>query len=101
MKEMSERRDRYGRQQEAARDGIFRIMQAAELTKLELPEATLSVRPGAVRVVITDEADLPDSFVRVKREADKAAIKDALKAGQFVPGAALSNGGPTLHVRTA
>lgn len=34
-------------------------------------------------------ADLPTDCIRVKREADKTAIKAALKAGQAVPGARL------------
>ena len=37
-------------------------------------------------------------FTRVKREADKAAIKAALEAGEIVPGASLSNGGSTVRI---
>lgn len=98
---LTERRDRYGRQQEALRTVIQRVMSIADLRKAELAEATLSVRPGAPKVVVTDEAELPEWFVRVKREPDKTAIKQALKDGQFVPGATLSNAEDVLNVRVA
>lgn len=101
IRDMQARRDRYGRQQDAMRAGIFQIMQAAGLSKMELAEATLSIRPAGPRVVITDETELPIEFLRLKAEPDKAAIKDALKAGEFVPGASLSNGTDVLNVRVA
>lgn len=76
-----------------------RIMEAGDIRKLELPEATLSIRVVPPSLVITDEASLPDWAWRVKREPDKAAIKDRMKAGDFVPGVEMSNGGTTLSVR--
>lgn len=98
---LTERRDRFGRQQEALRTVIQRVMSIADLRKAELAEATLSVRPGTPKVVVTDESELPEWFVRVKREPDKTAIKQALKDGQFVPGATLSNAEEVLNVRVA
>jgi hypothetical protein len=50
-------------------------------------------------VVITNKEALPEQFIRIKREEDKVAIKDALKRGEIVPGAELSNGGETLTIR--
>lgn len=43
----------------------------------------------AVRVV--DEAAIPDEHWRYTREVDKAAIRDALKAGEAVPGCELEH----------
>lgn len=43
----------------------------------------------AVRVV--DESAIPDEHWRYTREVDKAAIRDALKAGASVPGCELEN----------
>lgn len=101
INEIDKRRERFVEREAAMRAGIFRIMQAADLAKMELAEATLSVRPGPPRVHVTDEGELPESFWRIARSPNKSAIRDALKAGQFVPGALMTNGEPTLSVRTA
>lgn len=43
------------------------------------------------RVVITDEALVPDAWWKVKREPDKTAMKKEMKAGTEIPGAALED----------
>jgi hypothetical protein len=43
---------------------------------------------------------LPATFVRIKREPDKARIKVALQDGTSVPGATLSNAEENLTIRT-
>ena len=96
---LAERAARYDRRGKAMRALAQRIMEAANIRKAELPEATLSIRAVAPSLVITDEASLPDWAWRVKREPDKAVIKERMKAGDFVPGAEMSNGGSTLSVR--
>jgi len=74
-------------------------MEIAEIRKVELPVATLSIGNKAASVIITDETLLPDNLVRIKREPNKTEIKKALEAGP-VAGAMLSNGGTTLMVRS-
>lgn len=93
------RAERFERREKAMRALAQRIMEAANIRKAELPEATLSIRAVAPSLVITDEASLPDWAWRVKRELDRTAIKERVKAGDFVPGAEMSNGGSTLSVR--
>lgn len=100
-KDMAERAARYQRREQAMRELAERVMRVADLRKVELPEATLSIRATPPAIVITDERELPDEYWRVTRAPDKAAIKDALKAGEFVPGVELSNGSESLSVRTA
>lgn len=100
IKEMRERGERLEMRQESLRAMLFKIMEAGNLTKVALPEATLSIRNGPPRVVIIDEDDLPEQYVRVKREADKRGILEALKAGETILGASLANGEPCLSVRT-
>jgi hypothetical protein len=98
-KDIGERKARVERGCEALRDLIFKIMNDAKLRKVELPEATLSVRATGPKVIITDEAALPDICIKIKREPDKTAIKESLASGQHVPGAELSNGSETLSIR--
>ena len=100
-KEITARRVRYDRREEAARALLFKLMGIANLRKAELAECTLSVRAGSPRVIITDETELPFEYFRVTKAPDKAAIKEALKDGKFVPGAVLSNSEDTLAVRVS
>jgi len=97
--ELGEREARFQRRVISLRNLIFKLMEAASLNKAELPTATLSIRAGQRKVVIIDETILPDVLCRIKREPDKARIKDMLTAGQEVRGAELSNGEMTLAIR--
>lgn len=99
--ELKSRKDRYETRIEALRELAFKVMQSTELAKLELPEATLSLRAGTQQLIGDgDPASLPDSLCKISRSPDRTAIKDALKAGQTVPGFELSNSPPTLSIRT-
>lgn len=93
------RQGRYTQRETALRDLAFRIMETAELKKLELAEGTLSIRNGTPRVIITDEALIPDVLCRIKREPDKKRIGEMLKDGQEVRGAEMSDAEPTLSIR--
>lgn len=94
---------RFERQQEAARELIKRVMDAAGLRKAPLPEATLSVSAGRPKLIITDLAAIPAEFTETVTETrpDKAAIKEALQTGKAVDGAILSNAEPVLSIRVA
>ena len=100
MDSLSERRSRFQRQDDFYRSLILRIMQAAELQKLPLPEATLSVTKGRLTVIVDDEEELPLKFQNIKVTANKKLILDELKAGRPIEGCTLSNGPPTLTIRT-
>jgi hypothetical protein len=48
---------------------------------------------------LADRADLlPDDLVRIKREADRVKIREALLAHRKLPGISLSNAPPTLAI---
>jgi len=47
-------------------------MQAADLAKVELPEATLSLRAGQQQLVgEADPKDMPDSLCKISRSPDR------------------------------
>lgn len=98
--ELGNRQGRFERREEAMRAAMFKIMQWADVRKAELPEATVSIRNGTQRVIITDEANLDDLLCRFKREPDKTKIKELLTTGSPVRGAELSNAEPTISIRT-
>jgi len=99
LNDLKERRDRFNDRYEAMRTLAFKVMTAADVRKLELAQATLSIRAGQPKVIVTDEAALPENCIRIKREPDKIAIKEHLARGEPISGAELSNAEPTLAVR--
>lgn len=84
------------------REAIFGAMEIAELPSLKTAAATLSVRASPPRVEITDEKAIPSLYLnQPPPTVDKKAVSAALKSGEAVPGAVLSNSPPALSVRFA
>ena len=100
MDELKARKDRFLRRIESLRDLLFKLMESAELAKLELAEATITVRKGQPQLVgDADPTSLPDDLCKISRNPDRTAIKEALKTGKEVPGFSLSNAPPSLSIR--
>jgi hypothetical protein len=96
---MTDRRARFVRRIEHLRALMLSVMQSGNLKKLTLPEATLSQRRGQPGIVGEPDVNLlPAEFVRVKTEADRIAIREALLAGRQLPGLSLSNAPPALQI---
>jgi len=92
------RRNKLKDRQQSIRAVILSLLHVVDLRKLELPEATISVIRTGPSVQIVDEGLVPDTLCRFKREVSKTAIKEALLAGEEVPGAVLTNGNVTLRI---
>ena len=100
LEELEGRKERFEHRVHSLRELAFKIMQAAELAKVELPEATLSLRAGQQQLIGDALAEtLPESLCKISRSPDRTKIKEALKAGQTVPGFQLSNSTPSLSIR--
>ena len=86
---------------DARKKAIASLMDCAALTKLPLPEATLSLRTLKGRPKIVSPDELPDKFVNevVTLKADMEAIKEAVERGETIPGVVMTNGGSSLTVR--
>lgn len=94
------RRDRFQKRIDFGRDLISKILEAAQIRKLELPEVTASLRNNPPSLIgDPDPNELPDAFVKITRSADRKAIREALERGDLVPGCFLSNAAPTLTLR--
>lgn len=90
------RKNRAQKRIEANREAITALLESAKLDKLSLPEATVSVRKVAPKLIVIDETKIPDELCKFTRKPDMAAIKAADSA---VPGTALDNGESTLTIR--
>jgi hypothetical protein len=95
------RQKRFETRIESRRAMIEQAMMMCDLPKAERPLATLSIQTRAPQVIITDEAEIPSKFWKASDpKLDKKAIGDALKAGEDVAGACLSNKAPSLTIRS-
>jgi hypothetical protein len=98
IENLSARRAMFRSRQTSLRDVMMEILQRADLRKIALPEATVSITRRGPAVQVIDETLVPDAYCRFKREVSKTAIKDAINAGEEVPGAVLDNGSETLRI---
>lgn len=90
---MLERAERLERRAESIRAYLLFNMQAAGISKIECPFFKIAVRKNPPAVMIDNSEILPERFLvqppTPPPRPDKIAIRDALKAGEPVPGAHL------------
>lgn len=96
---LDERKKRFEARAGAMTALALRLMQVAQQTKLVIPEASISILEGKDSVVIDDLDELPQGAYRIKKEADKVAIKESIQSGSEIPGARLERGADTIQVR--
>lgn len=96
---MAVRAKRLRSRTEYLRSYLLTNMQAAGIQKLDSPELVVTVKKNPPAVVVFDEAAVPAEFMVTPApppppppRPNKAAIKDALKSGQDVPGCRLEQG---------
>ena len=94
-----ERKTMAERRAQRIRAAIQQAMQLAGLKSLQLPAATLTVKPVAPKPIIEDESLIPADFWKPQAPTlDKAAINAAARSAP-VPGVTMSNGGEALQIR--
>ncbi len=101
---IDETRQRLSRFEEAAdkkRSLIAAVMDRAEIKMIKEADFTMSCRQAPPSLTIVEEDQLPAEFlVPQPPKLDRRRLLQSLKDGETVPGAALSNGGITISVRT-
>ncbi len=98
-KQMAERRKATEKRAAALAEYLKTGMEIAGVSKLETPHFALTIKKNPPSVEVWDEKQIPAEFMRVPAPPpppppapDKTAIKEAIKAGQEVPGALLVQG---------
>lgn len=99
VKDMQARKGRHEQKAEVMRRLLLSLMERLELSSFTIPTATVSVRKGQPSLGILEADLIPEGFMRVKVEPDKAAIKEAMRNGVAVPGCILTNGAPSLTLK--
>lgn len=98
---LNARAERIGKRIEVRRALIGSALQIAELKKLETPAGTVTVKAVAPCVVIIEESDIPAAYFKPQApKLDKHALSEALKNGETIPGASMSNGSTTIQIRS-
>lgn len=99
--DLATRRKRHEDRVEAKRNLIAMVMDRAGLPRIVVADVTLSLSDAKTKVVVDDEANLPDVCLKEKTSysPDKDAITEFLRSGP-ISGAHMSNGNRTLTVRT-
>lgn len=72
--ERQARKKRFVERAERARETIAAVMDAAGVTKIELPEATITSRTLLAKLEVNELVGVPDQFTVIKRVPDKKAI---------------------------
>lgn len=102
MEELKQRQERLERRIESKRAIVADAMEKVVIRKLECAECTISLRHLADKVIVTDEAQIPDEYkVTPPPKVSLSAIKAAMAEGKEIPGAVKSNGGVGLTIRRA
>lgn len=100
IEDLDARRHRFTAREKEAKSTLFAVMVALEEKKFVAPHGTVSIRDGTPSVVITDETVLPPEYLRTTVAPDRAAILADLKQGVVIEGAMLSNGFPSIAIRS-
>lgn len=96
VKQMEARADSMKRRAEYLRERLKTGMEIAGVTKLECPHFAISIQKNPPAVEVWDERQVPEEFwvqpPPPAKKISKDALKAALKAGEDVPGAKLTQG---------
>jgi len=90
----AERAESYRNKAKQLKNLLYRTMVLVEKPKFKTLQNTYYIKktPAALELDEIDVKDLPERFQKVKTEADKAAIKEALTKGEQLPYARLKQG---------
>ncbi len=93
-KRLADRRRAIENRREWLKGYIKENMERMELGKIKTPLVTFRLQNNPPAVVIDNMGDLPKGYIveTISQVADKKAIAAAIKAGEIVPGARLSQG---------
>jgi phage host-nuclease inhibitor protein Gam len=98
LRGIQERKSRFDKRVEFGRELIKKLMEIADVKKMEFATGTVSVTNKPPSVVILDESIIPDDFMKIKKEPNKTLIREMLEK-MDVAGCTMSNGGTSLMIR--
>jgi hypothetical protein len=101
LENMSERLSRLKERYEKKRALVAWAMGNSGITKLEVPDFSVSLCAGAQKLEIAEPTIIPQAYlIPQPPKIDRASISAALKRGEIVEGATLATGNPFIAVRS-
>jgi Siphovirus Gp157 len=101
LADMQGRLERLQRRAEKRRQLARDVMLELELKKLDAPDFTASIRPGAPTLLVIDETLVPKNYWEPREpRLNRQELLSDLKRGTEIAGVALSRPEPVLSVRT-
>lgn len=97
---LRERQTRMTHRMNFYRGLMHRLLTLTGIKSVALPEAKIFVVKSPDKLIVVDESAIPDEYMKITKEPNKAAIRNAIKSGKYINGVTLSNGGQTIAVRT-
>ena len=95
---LAQRRQAYDNRVKRMTETLYEAMVNTGKIKFKTTLYSFGIQANPPAVVVDDKGKLPAAYIRTVEEIDKAALRDALKAGQIVPGARLEQG-ESLRIR--
>lgn len=74
MDDLTQRKRRYEARMAATKAAIGKVLRYARLPKIELPEATYSVRDGKPTLKVVDPEAVPKEYLTLKPQVNKTQI---------------------------
>jgi predicted DNA-binding protein len=101
LSEMKERLDRLAERSTRKRELVCESMVRSGLNKLLAEDFAASLRQGLPKLEVCDEAKITEPYlIPQPPRLDRAGLLVALKRGEAIEGASLTEGQPHLQVRT-
>ena len=100
LEDMQGRLERLKHRAEKRRQLARDVMLELELKKLDAPDFTASIRPGAATLLVIDETLVPKKYWEREPRLNRQELVSDLKRGAEIAGVALSRPEPVLSVRT-
>lgn len=83
--DLQTRKKRVEARADKVKEQIGSLLRIAQLSKVELPDATYSVRDGKPALKVVNEAAVPDEFLRQSFSPDKRAINEHFAQLEALP----------------
>lgn len=102
QKRLSDRLTRTNNRAKKLRGLIDQAFQMAEIKSHKFATATIASKSIPRKPIVSDESQIPTRFFKPQPpKLDRKELLDALKSGEVIPGADMSNGGTTIQIRRA
>lgn len=89
IKRLTEKREAVRNKVSSLKETLKMAMETVDKPKVKTPLFNFRIQKNPASVKITDETVIEEKYFKIKREVDKAKIKEIIKSGGYIDGAEL------------